>query len=284
MYCLSYVMSRVTLTTAQMRAKALPRRVPLHYYNPPGISLWRHRLRINEGAIPQIVLYGDSHLANIRKWEVVKEENGGPRPLDEAMLMHLKHCSVGGSTFKNIHQRTRNINVPSTQPDRGDQWEKLLEDADKDPTYILCSLGSNDCDSFGQRLSWLTQQQLLACANPQVYGTSMIRFDPLEYFNQELNKFVDQINQVVNRLENTFENAEVVFSSVFEHEYWDDLTICINWYMKYYRKHRVINLNGMIPPSLIKRDKVHYKNMGYRIYMDKCIGKLLEFYYRHNKI
>ena len=271
-----------------MRSKRNPRSGIYNRYNPPGISLWRNRNKIMAGAIPQIVLYGDSHLANIRKWQWVKEEDGGPRPLDEAMLMNLRHCSVGGSTFKNIHNRSRNINVPSTQPNRGNQWQKLLNEYEEEPTYILCSLGSNDCDSFGQRLSWLRQQQLLASENPEQYGTEMIRFDPNEYFLQELDRFIQQIDTVLNRLENTFENAEIVFSSIFEREYWDELTVqmahTLNWYIKFYRKHRVINLNGRIPPDMLKRDKVHFKNEGYHIFMDKCIGMLLEFYYHHNKI
>ena len=277
-----------SLTLVQMKAKALPRRNGPHYYNPPGMSLWRHRFKIQQDVFPQVVLYGDSHLANLRKWELVKELDGGPRPLDEAILMQLQHCSVGGSTFKNIHARTRNINVPKTQPDRGDQWASLIKSCDEDPTYILCSLGSNDCDSFGQRLAWLTQQQLLACQNPQLNGPDMVRFDPNEYFSRELDKFVDQIDEVIDRLENTFEKTEIVFSAVFERSYWDDMTVlmarCINWYIKYYRKCRVINLNGKVPPTLIKRDMVHYKNLGYRVFMDKCLGMLLEYYYRHKPL
>ena len=116
----------------------------------------------------------------------------------------------------------------------------------------------------------------------------MIRFDPNEYFMSELNRFIDQIDLVLNRLEDTFKNAEIIFSCVFERETWDELTThmahTLNWYIKFHRKHRVINLNGKIPSAFIKRDKVHFTNRGYQRFMDKSIGMLLEFYYRHNKI
>ena len=131
----------------------------------------------------------------------------------------------------------------------------------------------------------MQQQQLLACAYPDIYGTELIRFDPNDFFEQELNIFLPQIDRVISRLEKNFPDAEVVFSSVFERSYWDDMTTrmakCINWYIKMYRGCRTVNLNGRIPPNMFKRDKVHYKNLGYRVFMDKGLGMLLEFYDRH---
>ena len=118
-----------------------------------------------------------------------------------------------------------NINVPKTQPDRGNQWQDLLNDPECDPVYIYLSLGSNDCDSFGQRLSWLRQQQLLASKHLDVYGTEMIYFDPLKYYEQELDKFIRQIDLVIGRLESQFKNAEIVFSCIFERVYRDELTL-----------------------------------------------------------
>ena len=168
----------------QMRSKPIMKRIPAHYYNPPGISIWRHRHKFEKCQPPQILMYGDSHLANLRKWEHVKPNRDGPRPLDKLVLKRLKHCSVGGSTFGNIHNRVRNIIVPKSQPDRGNQWQAVLDDKTCNPTYIYISLGSNDCDSFGQRLSWLTNRQLVACQYPDAYGTCMIRFDPISYYHQ----------------------------------------------------------------------------------------------------
>lgn len=277
----------IFLTTPQMRSKKLPRRLPKHYYNPPGMSIWRNRHLFENEIAPNLLLYGDSHLANLRKWALFKEEDGGPRPLDEAMLLQCKHCSVGGSTFANIYMRSRNINVPPTQPNRGNQWQEVLDEPNFDPAYIFLSLGSNDCDTFGRRLAWMSQQQLLACAYPDIYGTDMIRFDPNAFFEQELDKFVSQIDRVISRLEKHFPDAEVVFSSVFERSYWDDMTTlmakCINWYIKCYRGCRTVNLNGKVPLTLLKRDKIHYKNLGYRVFMDKGLGMLLEFYNRHQR-
>lgn len=259
---------------------------PRRCNKPHGMSLWRHKDHLLDGKIPQILLYGDSHLANLRKWATQSEDRDGPRPLDKIMLKSFKHCSVGGSTFNNVYQRTRNIKVPPTQPDRGDQWSEVLNDKTCNPTYIYVSLGGNDCDTFGQKLAWLSQQQLLACTYPTVYGTDMIRFDPLEFYQEELDKIIDQLESVITRLEVAFPDAEIIFSSVFEREPWDDLTLylarTINWYMKFFRKHRMVNLNGMIPPEQLKDDKVHFLNLGYQTFMDKGIGMVLEFYYGHH--
>ncbi len=267
----------------QMSSCPVHLRKYMHYYNPPGMSLWRHKDRMQDGHIPELLLYGDSHLANLRKWQTVDPEDDGPRPLDVLALKNMRHCSVGGSTFANIYKRSRNINVPKTQPDRGDQWSALILDKMYKPTYILLSLGSNDCDSFGQHLSWLCNLQLLSSEQPMLYGNTMIHFDPNQYFHEQLQMFISQLDTVVDRLEKQYPNAEVIFSAVFERTYWDELTIhmakTINWYVKSERKLRIVNLNGMVPPTRMKKDKIHFRNLGYHVFMDKCIGTIYEYYY-----
>ena len=78
--------------------------------------------------------------------------------------------------------------------------------------------------------------QLLSCEHPMVYGTEMIHFDPHRYFMQNLQLFVSQMDRVFSRLENTFEESEIIFSCIYEREYWDDMTLCmaqaLNWYVK----------------------------------------------------
>ncbi len=274
-----------SLTVTQMRLRPGTRPTPLHYYNPPGVSLWKHRHRIAIGNIPQIMLYGDSHLANVRKWEKQPGHRHRPRPLDVEVLKTLRHCSVGGSTFANIFQRTQNINVPKTQPNRGNQWKAAIEDPKCNPVIIYVSLGSNDCDTFGQKLAWLTQQQLLASEHPLIYGTDMIQFSPNSFYKSQLELFISQIDRVIDRLEKHFPDAEIIYSSVFERCYWDPLTLhmarTINWYMKTERNLRLVNLNGKVPMDRIKDDMVHYNNLGYHVFMDKGIDMAMELYYGH---
>ena len=273
----------ITLTRYQMGPTLKHRPAPRHYYNPPGVSLWKHRHKITSGNIPQLMLYGDSHLANVRKWERQPAHRHGPRPLDMEVLKTLKHCSVGGSTFGNIFQRTQNINVPKTQPNRGNQWKAALNDPKCNPAIIYVSLGSNDCDTFGQKLAWLTQQQMLASEHPLLFGTDMIRFNPNTFYESQLELILSQIDRVINRLEKCFPESEIVYSSVFERCYWDPLTLhmacTINWYMRTERQLRLVNLNGKVPRDRIKDDLVHFTNLGYHIFMDKGIGMVLDRYY-----
>ena len=75
---------------------------------------------------PTILYYGDSHLTRFKCWINTDEEFGGPKELDREVLQHRHFCAVGGSTFKNVHDRVRNINVPPTQPYRGNLWRYTL--------------------------------------------------------------------------------------------------------------------------------------------------------------
>ena len=193
-----------------------PRSLEKSYYAPPGVSLWRHMHRIIHDTPPHVLLYGDSRLSNVQKWLKESSYKHGPRPLDYAALMETSHCAVGGSRFVNVHNRVRNIQVPPTQPDRGNQWEKCLSSPDCEPVYILVSLGSNDADLFGQCLSWLMDKQLEAAEHPTKENSVFIHFDPIKYYKCELVKLIGQIDRVLNRLETTFPNSEIVFLSVAE--------------------------------------------------------------------
>ncbi len=257
----------------------------MRYYAPPGMSLWRHKDRIIHASPPHVLLYGDSHLSNLLKWKFQPSRKHGPRPLDISALMETSFCAVGGSRFVNIHDRVRNINVPPTQPDRGDQWSACLNDPSCEPTYILVSLGSNDSDLFGQCLSWLFDMQLFASEHPNKEIRRYIHFDPIKFYWSELTKIIGQIDRVLNRLEKSFPDSEIVYLSISERDMWDTLTVyfarTINWYIKFHRGHRVINLNGLIPKIHYKRDKIHFKNRGYHYFMDKAYGKLYEYYWGH---
>ena len=55
----------------------------------------------------------------------------------------------------------------------------------------------------------------------------------------------------------------------------------INWYMRSEKGLRLIKINGKVPRDCIKDDMVHYKNLGYHVFMDKGIGMALEYYYGH---
>ncbi len=129
--------------------------------------------------------------------------------------------------------------------------------------------------------------QLLSSENPLLYGTDYIRFSPNTYYKSQLNLILSQLERVIGRLEHKFPNAEIIFSSVFERDYWDPLTVhmakTINWYMKSERKLRLINLNGKVPLEYFRDDMIHYNNLGYHVFMDKGIGMVLELFYGHRR-
>ena len=266
-------------TRITMRFKPTEKR----YYAPPGISLWWHQHRIMHATPPHVMLYGESRLSNIQKWQKEPSSKHGPRPLDNAALMETSHSAVGGSRFATVHNRVRNINVPPTQPDQGNQWEACLKSPDCNPVYILVSLGSNDADLFGQRLSWMMNMQLIAAEHPTEENRSYIYFDPIQFYKQELQKLTTQVDTVLNRLEISFPYSEIIFLSVAERDYWDTLTLylaqTLNWYVKFHHQHRCINLNGMIPHFHYKCDGIHYQNRGYHYFFDKAYGKVYEFFW-----
>ena len=116
----------------------------------------------------------------------------------------------------------------------------------------------------------------------------MIRFDPISYYYQELDKLIAQLNTVIDRLELQFPDSEVIYSCVYERDTWDELTTrlakTLNWYIRTYRGIRTVNINGRIAPEHMKRDNIHFRNAGYLTFMDEGLGMVLEYYYGHRKV
>ncbi len=100
--------------------------------------------------MPIFLFYGDSHLTRLKDWFKVAADEGGQKKADRDVLCHQHFCAVSGSKFKSVHDRVQGINVPDTQPFRGNLWRYTVNFKELKPDYIVVSLGANDASSLDQ--------------------------------------------------------------------------------------------------------------------------------------
>ena len=195
--------------------------------------------------IPTILFYGDSHMSNLQDWLEKCTGVGKPRELDKKVLELAFFCNVGGSRFDTIHDRVCNVEVPETQPDRGDQWQNIITDPTCRPDYIIISLGGNDADEFGKKLG-------KKLANSDI--------DPNEFYNKEYLRVTEQMDIVFDRLGNQFQNAQLIFMAIMDRDNWSVTTKQfaqdLTFYVKKCWKIKVMQISGKITPYHMKRDHI----------------------------
>ena len=68
------------------------------------------------------------------------------------------------------------------------------------------------------------------------------------------------------------------------HKYWYphmvELAEKLNQYLEKKHKVTVIRINYLLNDQHFARDEIHLNNRGYRLFMDRCIGSLIDPYYK----
>ncbi len=235
--------------------------------------------------MPIVLHYGDSHLTRFKPWINTDWDYGGPTDLDHHVLSHRHFCAVGGSTFKNIHDRVRNINVPPTQPFRGDLWRYTINVKELKPDYILVSLGTNDASNYDRHYRREMEKYRRAVLDGLIdmENDSDYKFCNPDYWLGLSNTMQKDAKRVFDRLQTTFSDSKVVYVGVIRNPKWCDETnlLCDNleWYISRVLKIKLAPLSGLIDRTIhIRKDDVHLTELGYRLFMDKVYSRLMHMW------
>ncbi len=252
-----------------------------------GQSLWKVRRYIRGENIPTILCYGSSHLTNLKRWLATYDPRFGPRFLDRKVTRKTHFCAVGGASFQNIHDRVRGINVPKTQPWKGNQWRYTTHVKEVVPDYIWVVLGSNDCDTYDRKLKQALLEHDLAQPPP---GQGRKPFDMKTFNEKEQRQIFENIDTVIDRLRVTFQGAQLVFLGILKRDRWcpetRQLSMDINWWMKQKHNAKVVQIGAFSHPLWhLRDDGVHLTGPGNRVLMHKVFSRVVQMWmapYMHN--
>ena len=118
-----------------------------------GGTTFKRRYAIDEVKPPQIIFYGDSHIARLFYWST--DTSGfGPDDLELKVLGKSAFIYSGGSRWPTVHPRVQGVKIPEHQK-QGNTWARALQSIDSgliSPEFVYISCASNDWDLINDRL------------------------------------------------------------------------------------------------------------------------------------
>ena len=235
--------------------------------------------------MPIVLHYGDSHLTRFKCWINTDAEYGGPKKLDKHVLVHRHFCAVGGSTFSNVHDGVPNINVPKTQPYRGNLWRYTVNFKELKPDYIFISLGTNDSSNYDRHYKREMAKYRKAVEDGKIVINSdgNYKFCNPEYWLCQANEIKKEAKIVFDRLQDTFKGSKIVYMGIIRNPKWceETMLMCDNfeWWVGRVLKIKLAPLSGLIDRSIhIMRDDVHLTELGYHLMMDKVYSRMLHMW------
>ena len=228
---------------------------------------------------------GDSHLTHFKAWVNTDEDYGGPDELDRHVLEHKHFCAVGGSTFSNVHDRVNNINVPTTQPYRGNLWRYTVYFKELKPDYILVSLGTNDSSNYDRHYKKEMAKYHKAVKDGliDIDSDGDYKFCKPEYWLGLANDMKKAARVVFKRLQDTCPCSKIVYMGIMRNPKWcaETKLLCDNferWVSRILRI-KVAPIMGLINRSIhIRRDDVHLTELGYRLMMNKVYSRMMHMW------
>ncbi len=253
-------------------------------------TIWKRRRQIKNREMPTVLFYGDSQLTRFKNWIKNPNQVEGPTFLDRYVLQHKHFCAVGGSKFSTIHDRVQGINVPPTQPFRGNLWRYTNVVKELRPDYIVVSLGFNDISGFDR----LYKREMADFRRINL-GADEIdenhRFADPEFWANEQKKILDSADEVIGRLRLHFPDSRLIFVGVIPDKNWcyESVSMCNNleWHMKEKLGMKLAPIAGLVEKDVhIDRDGVHLNPSGFRLFMDKVVSRMIDMWlgplYHHN--
>ena len=251
-----------------------------------GQSIWRMRRQLREikpKDIPTILFYGDSHLTHLKRWMKVTCPTTGPKGLDKKIMKRAHYCAVGGSNFMNVDERVRGIKVPETQKWQGNQWRYTLNVKELNPTYILVSLGTNDCDSFDRKLKKKVREKQIAEEKPTRRNAHMLFWTVEKEWELTIKDLYDAIDEVLDRLKCAFPDSTIMILGLMTRSWWCNETVQmarnLDWWMKAGHNLKLAHMAGFVEPEKhLMDDGVHLTREGYRLFMDKILSRIYQMF------
>ena len=263
------------------------------------MSIYSRRRDIFKCDPPKIVFYGHSYVTRLFRWKNDYVSDTCPKVWDRPLLDSARYVYSGGSVWKNVHDRVQGIGVPQNQT-QGDTWQALLDDINKGyvPTHIFSMCGANDVDTANDLYHYRmlnSQYYPFPISNkygpsPRFFNNHSYRFpqyaifDPDAFVEVKLYEICQHIDRVFCTLREHIGDVEVYAMGIPLRCYWYphmvDLAEKLNQYLESKHKVTVVRINYLLTGQHFVRDGIHLNNQGYQLFMDRCLGCLIDPYYK----
>ena len=266
----------------------------------------RHRDILNIDP-PKVLFYGDSHMGRLKWWADGSYGKFKPDNLEQIVLSESRFAYSGGSHWNDVHQRVNGINLPAHQK-QGNTWGPIVKSNFK-PDYIYISCGSNTYDLYND-------QYFVKMRNSPVWHLLLdVPYGPSKYFQDkypaicDLRKpprgpaldfdsklFVDAAyDDICKDVKVVMSEINVVYKDVRKYglaciirKNWFPsirlLAYRINGYMSKTHCITMNQINGFLDVKHICRDDIHLNALGYRVFVDKGLGPMLDSYYNERRL
>ncbi len=266
----------------------------------------RHRDIMNIDP-PKVLYYGDSHLGRLKWWTDGDYGRFKPNALEEIVLSESRFAYSGGSKWSDVHHRVNGINLPAHQK-QGDTWGPIVNSEFR-PDYIYISCGSNTYDQYNdQYFVKLRNSPVWHLLIDVPYGPSKFFKDkypafcdlrkppmgPVEDFDSKL--FVDtayddtckEVKSVMTEIDAVYDSVRKYGLSCIMRKNWFPairvLAYRINGYMSKSHQITMNQINGFLDGMHFCRDDIHLNALGYRVFVEKGLGPMLDSYYNQHRL
>ena len=255
---------------------------------------------------PKIIFYGDPHIGRLLRWSSSTSLRGGPDITEQYLLKTSEYIFSGGSRWANIDERVRGIGVPSHQK-QGDLWTEITAKVNSKlfvPEYVYVSMMGNDMcslnDNYYHRLRHSDKWHLLidSMFGPSDYylernhhwfddrvlpPLKQVHFDQRKFIKTSTSTTEGQIDKVMIILRDAFPNTKFFMLAPVIRSHWfpaiRNLISKLNFYIEIKHDVKICQMNQYVNVKHIDDDKVHLTCEGYKLFMSKGLGPLLDHHW-----
>lgn len=265
------------------------------------VSMSSRRRDIDKCPPPAILFYGASHVKRLMLWKNDFKNDYCPLWYDRKVLNAGRYVYSGGSKWSDVDDRVRGINVPASQT-QGDTWQAALDDVSFNATEVYIMCGSNDIDYTNDILFY----KLKNCQyedifeqvkfnpsdryfkNPNMKADLFSFFDPCAYIDARYEEITAHIDRVMAIILEQYSECNLFSLGIINRPNWLPLSVelakKINLYLQNEHHVKICHLNPYVQRHMLKPDNVHFNEHGYRLFMDRGLGPVLEPHYKLHRI
>ncbi len=256
---------------------------------------------------PKVLYYGDSHMGRLKWWADGDYGRFKPNELEKLVLSGSRFAYSGGSHWSDVHQRVNGINLPVHQK-QGDTWGPIVK-SDFVPDYIFMSCGSNTLDLYNdQYFVRIRNSPIWHLLLDVLYGPSkffqdkypaicdlrcpprgkVLDFDSKLFIDTAYDDICKDVKVVMTEINAVYDSTRKYGLSCIIRKYWFPairvLACRINGYMSKTHHVTMNQINGFLEPKHICKDDIHMNAMGYRVFVEKGLGPMLDSYYNLHRL
>ena len=232
---------------------------------------------------------------------------GGPSDLEQKAMSKCKFIYSGGSRWGNIHSRVQGIDTPVHQM-QGNLWKKVNDEiaaGTYTPEYVFVICSSNDFDKINDcyydKLRNSPDWHILChtdCGPSDFYKRAhnnwwddrlieprkQVPFDQVKFMKTNIATLHESIKTVMKVLLKQYKGCKFYFLATIPRKNWfpaikNEMPL-LNVHMRTTYGMKVAGINGFLGPEHFIPDGVHLSSEGYKVFVSKGFGMLLDFHYK----